>query len=249
MKKKTILITGSSRGLGAHAAYRFAEKGHAVVVNYSKSAAEAESLLRKITEETANPNVAAFRADVSSRTDVRTLFDSIGSRFGSCNVLVNMAGINKDGPFLDMDDGQWESVIRTILSGTFICCQEFARRHQEDGGHIVNIGAVTGIRGRKNGVNYCSARAGVINLTRCLALELAPRISVNTVTPGYIATEEVVARHALDIQENRDRAERLVPAARLGTPEDVFRMLDFIVNDSSYITGQNFMVDGGYFMR
>ncbi len=249
MDKKVILITGSSRGLGAHAAYRFAEKGHAVIINYSRSDKEADALLHTIEDETANPSIAAIRADVANRSEVKDMFESVCSRFGTCDVLVNMAGINKDGPFLSMSDDRWQSVIQTILTGTFICCQEFALRYTGDCGHIVNIGAVTGIRGRKNGVNYCSARAGVLNLTRCLALELAPKISVNTITPGYIATEEVVTRHSLHLKENHDKAVSLVPAGRLGTPEDVFKTLDFLVNGSSYITGQNFMVDGGYFMR
>jgi 3-oxoacyl-[acyl-carrier protein] reductase len=247
--RKTILITGSSRGIGAHAALRFAQQGHRVVINYSKSNAEAESLLGKIKEETRNNDIEAVKADVGDRSQVKTLFEFITSRFGGCDTLINMAGINKDGPFLTMSDDDWDTVVQTILSGTFICCQEFARQYHGDSGRIVNIGAVTGLRGRKNGANYCCARAGVLNLTRCLALELAPKIRVNTVTPGYIETEEVVTRHSLHIRENHDNAVKQVPAGRLGTPEDIFTMLDFLVNGASYVTGQNFMVDGGYYMR
>jgi 3-oxoacyl-[acyl-carrier protein] reductase len=248
-EKKVILITGASRGLGAHAAYGFAAQGHGVVVNYSKSHAEAESLVRKIKTDFLNARVLSCRADVAHREEVKGMLDAVYSRFGTCDALITMAGINKDGPFLDMADEQWQSVIRTVLTGTFICCQEFARRYEGENGRIVTIGATTAIKGRKNGANYCSARAGVLNLTRCMALELAPKISVNAVTPGFIETEEVMTRYSMHIPDNFQRQVNLIPAGRLGTPQDVFKALDFLINDSTYITGQNFMVDGGLLMR
>jgi acetoacetyl-CoA reductase/3-oxoacyl-[acyl-carrier protein] reductase len=249
MNNKVILITGSSRGIGACCARKFAEKGHSIIINYSVSDDEADQLVTSIQKDTDNQNVIAIKADVGVRTDVNEMFDRIYQEFDTCDVLINMAGINKDRPFLDMDSICWEKVIQTILTGTFNCCQEFALRFPGDHGHIVNIGAVTGIRGRKNGVNYCSARAGVMNLTRCLALELAPRICVNTVTPGYIGTEEVITRHSLHIQENYQKAISNIPSGKLGEPEDVFKTIEFLVDMSTYITGQNLMVDGGYFMR
>jgi acetoacetyl-CoA reductase/3-oxoacyl-[acyl-carrier protein] reductase len=248
-EKKVILITGSSRGLGAHAAYGFAAQGHGVVVNYSKSHAEAEAVVRKIKSDFLNARVLSCRADVARREEVKGMFDAIHSHFGACDALITMAGINRDGPFLDMDDEQSQSVIRTVLTGTFICCQEFARRFKGENGRIVTIGATTAIKGRKNGVNYCSARAGVLNLTRCMALELAPNICVNALTPGFIETEEVMTRYSMHIPENYQKQVSLIPAGRLGTPQDVFKALDFLINGSSYITGQNFMVDGGLVMR
>jgi 3-oxoacyl-[acyl-carrier protein] reductase len=98
-------------------------------------------------------------------------------------------------------------------------------------------------------VNYCSARAGVVTLTKCLALELAPKIKVNCVTPGWIETEEVVERYQLQVEENYRQAVAAVPLGKLGTPEDVSRMIEFLVCESTYITGQNFLVDGGKLMR
>lgn len=249
MDKKVILITGSSRGLGAHAAYRFAEAGHTVVINFSKSKDEADKLVSKINSEILNTSAHSYKADVGNRNEVSTMFDSVYSTFGRCDVLVNMAGINRDCSLLEMSDENWNVVLQTILTGTFICCQKFAKRYSGSSGHIVNIGSVTAIKGRKNGVNYCSARAGVLNLTRCLALELAPKISVNSVTPGYIETNEVITRHSLHIKENYEKAVSLIPEGRLGVPEDVFATLDFLVNSSSYITGQNIYVDGGFLMR
>jgi len=244
-----ILITGSSRGLGAFAAEGFSALGYTVVVNCSKSVKEAEALVRKIKSRHAGSEAAAIKADVSNRAEVRAMFDEIYGRFGRCDVLVNMAGVNLDGPFTEMTDDRWDRVVRTILTGTFICGQEFASRYRGENGHIINIGSVTATTGRKNGANYCSARAGVLNLTRCMALELAPRISVNTVTPGFIGTEEVMNRHSLRDREKHDEAVSRIPAGILGTPEDVFRAMDFLVRSSSYITGQNIIVDGGLMMR
>jgi 3-oxoacyl-[acyl-carrier protein] reductase len=157
--------------------------------------------------------------------------------------------VNIDRPFLEMTDEDWTTVLGTILTGTFMCSQEFARRYRGDEGNIINIGAVTAIRGRKNGANFCSARAGILTLTKCLALELSPKIRVNCVTPGYINTDEVMERYQLKEKENLERALSGIPMRRLGKPEDVFQVVDFIVNTASYVTGQNYFVDGGSYMH
>lgn len=142
-------------------------------------------------------------------------------------------------------------VVGTNLTGTFICSQGFAIRFggdQERIGHIVNIGAATGLRGRKNGANYCAAKAGVVNLSRCLALELAPQIRVNCAIPGYIDTDELRTRYSLSESENYERVVSTILMGRLGTADDLFRVIDFIISKSDYITGQNFLVNGGHFM-
>lgn len=136
-----------------------------------------------------------------------------------------------------------------MLTGTFHCCQEFAARYRGESGHIINIGASTGIRGRKNGANYCAAKAGVINLTRCLAMELAPRICVNCVVPGYHDTEEVMTRYNLRDPVGYSKVVDTIPMGRLGTVEDLFRTVRFLVEDATYITGQNLFVNGGHFMH
>jgi acetoacetyl-CoA reductase/3-oxoacyl-[acyl-carrier protein] reductase len=139
--------------------------------------------------------------------------------------------------------------MNTILTGTFMCSQEFALRYKGSKGHIVNIGALTAIRGRLNGANYCSARAGVLTLTKCMALELAPKIRVNCVTPGFINTDEVTERYNLTQKDKLEQALLTIPLGKLGKPEDIFKMIYFIVSESNYITGQNFIVDGGKLMR
>lgn len=249
MNKKVILVTGSSRGIGRCLVESFAAIGHKVIVNYSKSKDEAEAVYSEIIRKSGPDSALLIQADVKSRDAVSKMFDSIYSKFGTCDAIVNNAGINKDRPFLVMTGDEWSDVLEIILTGAFNCSQEFARRYRGNQGHIVNIGAVTGISGRKNGVNYCTARAGIINFTHCLALELAPRVCVNTVTPGYVNTEEVMNRRSLHMQENMDKCIALIPMGRLGTPEDIFNTVKFLITESSYITGQNISVDGGYLMR
>ena len=165
------------------------------------------------------------------------------------DVLINNAGVNQDKSLVEMSDNEWTTVISTILNGTFICSQEFARRYDGIAGNIINIGAITAVKGRKNGANYCSARAGVLALTKCMALELAPKIRVNIITPGRIDTEELRKRYQYDDVHNRIRYEQDIPMARMGKPEDIASMILFLVETGKYITGQNFFVDGGLFMR
>lgn len=116
MDKKVILITGSSRGLGAHAAYRFAQTGFTVIINSSKSSEQASQLVDKIHNEIPDASVHFYQADVGNRNEVRSMFESIYSKLGRCDVLINMAGVNKDGPFLEMNDENWDTVLRTILT-------------------------------------------------------------------------------------------------------------------------------------
>lgn len=246
--KKVILVTGSSRGIGAALAENFIRMNFLVIINYCRSRDQAVQLESSLNAQYGNDSVMAIPADVSRREEVVRMFDHIYREFGRLDVLINNAGINRDAPFLEMSDENWWEVISTILGGTFLCSQEFARRYRGEGGHIINIGALTAIRGRANGVNYCSARAGVVALNKCLALELAPRIRVNCVTPGWINTSEVRERYQLEKPENLERAIHSTPLRRLGTPEDVVRLIDFLVTESSYITGQNYLVDGGMLM-
>lgn len=246
---KTILITGAARGIGAGLVSGFASRGWQVAFTYLRSEARAQALCRSIRNQPGSGPVLALHADVRGRQNVAALFDQVNERFGQVDVLVNNAGINRDGPFLEMTGDQWEDVIGTVLTGTFLCSQQFARRYPGSRGHIINIGALTAITGRKNGANYCSARAGVLALTKCLALELAPRICVNCVTPGLIKTEEVLERYPLEDEEKAPAFLSQIPLGHFGAPEDIFRMVYFLVCDSTYITGQNFQVDGGKLMR
>jgi len=245
---RVILVTGSSKGIGAGLVTNFAKKGFKVVINYLKSGEEAEKLYRETLNITGQNGAMLIKADVSKRTEVRDMFDRVMANYGKVDVLVNNAGINVDVPFLEMTDEQWQQVIDIHLTGTFICSQEFAFRFAGEIGHIINTGSRTGFRGRRNGCNYCSAKAGVINITKCLALELAPKIKVNCVIPGIIGTEYVMMRGKLDRKENYDAAVSRIPMGKLGTTDDMFKMVEFLIEDSNYITGQNLFVNGGHFM-
>ena len=183
------------------------------------------------------------------RVEVAAMFEQVYAKFGRLDVLVNNAGINRDNAFLEMTDEEWETVTDTVLKGTFMCSQEFARRYTGKSGSIINFGATTAITGRKNGANYCPSRAGVLTLTKCMALELAPNIRVNTVTPGRIDTEEVRLRYHTDDPEIRKSFEQDVPMKRMGDPADVASMILYLVESGKYITGQNMIVDGGLLMR
>ena len=247
-KHKVILITGGSGSIGSEITKKFTGLGHSVIINYYKSKNVAIDLEAKLISQFGKDSAFAVEADISKRMEVNKMFDETEKEFGTPDVLINCAGINRDKPFLDMNEEEWTSVISTILSGTFYCSQEFALRYKGDCGNIVNIGALTAIRGRKNGANYCSARAGVVNLTKCMALELAPKIRVNCVTPGWINTEEVMNRYHLHDKAIYESTLKTIPMARLGTPVDVADLINFLVNGSNYITGQNYLVDGGMLM-
>lgn len=246
---KVVLITGALSDIGQATAMAFARAGYSLALNFRQKAEQAAAFTDRLHREGTAPQAIAISADIRSRTEVVSLFDQAYRTFGRVDVLVNNAGVNQDKSFLEMSDEDWSTVLSTILDGTFLSSQEFARRYAGLEGNIINLGAVTALRGRKNGANYCSARAAVLALTKCMALELAPRIRVNVVTPGRIETEELRSRYRLDDPQNALRLTQEIPLQRLGTPENVAEMIAFLVTDGRYITGQNFFVDGGLFMR
>ncbi|MCP4450639.1 MAG: SDR family NAD(P)-dependent oxidoreductase [Planctomycetes bacterium] len=246
---KTILITGSSRGIGAALAPHFLGQGDRVILNYARSADEANALYEDLTTRFDPESVTLIQADVSDRAQVESLFRQANEQMGSVNVLINNAGRNIDGPFLEMTDTQWDSVLATNLTGAFICTQEFVFQLHEQAGQVINMAASTGIHGRKNGVNYCSAKAGLITLTKCLALELAPRIAVNCVMPGHINTEEVMTRFNLHDEAAYREALDTIPQDRLGITDDVCATVDFLVHHATFMTGQNLLVNGGQYMH
>lgn len=245
-EKKVILVTGSSRGIGAELIKYFAKKEFKVVINYSKSDEEAHELYKEICSYT--NEVLIIKADISVRCEVQTMFKQIIDKFGKVDVLINNASMNIDDSFINMTDEKWQKVLNINLTGTFMCCQEFAFNFKGEDGHIINVSAATAIKGRKNGVNYCSSKAGVISLTKCLALELAPSIKVNCILPGYMNTQEVMERYNLHDKVNYNNVINTIPLERIGTPEDICKVVNFIINESSYITGQDFFINGGQYM-
>lgn len=244
--RKVAVVTGGSRGLGRSIAKILASDGYDVVVNYRSSHEEATDVVNEIAA--AGGTAIAYQADVCSREDVLRMTHDVVERFGRIDVLINNAGLNMDGPFLDMPPEAWSRVMSVNLDGTFNCTQIVANIMMELGiqGSIVNMSAATSLQGRKNGANYCASKAAVIALTKCTALELAPNIRVNCVVPGFIETQEVVERFSLDDEASRERVLGTIPLKRLGQSDDIANMVSFICSEkASYITGQLFFVNGG----
>ena len=244
---KTIVITGSSRGIGREAALHMLGLGHNVVLNYHEDDVLAQSTLEECRR--VNGSAILVKADVSQPADVSRLLKTTLDEFGVVDVLINNASINIDRSLLDMSEEDWDRVIDMDMKSVFLTSKDFGRvmLDQQDGGHIINMGAITAMTGRANGLNYCAAKAGVLVMTKCLAIELAPKIRVNCVIPGTIRTPEVEQRYNLDENE-QDMAQRIL-AKRIGEPKDIANVLEFLVSKKSdYITGQKLIIDGGSFL-
>ena len=239
-QNKIALITGAGRGLGAAVSeYMYSHGIRVILVDNNKID------LKKFSPK--NGNIQSYQVDVSKRADVKKMFASAFKRFKQIDYLINFAGINRDAPFIEMTDEDWDSVVSVHLKGTFICCQEFAKLKSQSTRHIINVSAACGIQGRKNGVNFCSAKAGVLAFTKCLALELSPRIQVNCLIPSAVDTPEVRERYNLDTKEGFDSVVKGIPMGRLGKTEDVTQMINCILS-SNFTTGSTFYVNGGEYM-
>jgi len=245
----TAVVTGSTRGIGRAIALRLAHAGYNVVLNYAtddQTAAEALQLC-----EAAAPRALLVKADLGSASAARTLIDRTVEAFARVDVLVNNAARVIDKPALDLTEHDWDAVLDVNLKGAFLCAQHAARQMltQDNGGNIINIGASTGIRARRNGANTCASKAGLMILTQCLALELGPRIHVNTVIPGLTLTDETANRFGLADPETLRAREEAVPLGRIGRPDDVANAVMLLLsNNAGFITGQKLVVDGGQYM-
>jgi 3-oxoacyl-[acyl-carrier protein] reductase len=229
------VVSGGTRGIGLALSRRLAKLGHHVVALYHSDSAAAEA-----------SGLDARRVDVADALAVASVCESLVDAYGPPRVLVNNAGLNIDKPFLSMSTSDWDRVVGTNLSGVFHLCRALAPSMLASGGVIVNVGATTGIRPRLNGANYCASKAGLLQLTKCLALELAPRVRVNCLIPGMTETAELVERFRLDDPASRARVLAGIPQGRIGTPEDMADALEFLVG-CSFMTGQKLIVDGGEF--
>jgi len=216
------------------------------VLNYSTDDKRAASALAECRE--IGPDVALVKADVSNPHDVSNLMERTVEAFSRIDVLINNAARVIDKPALEMTEDEWDRVVNVTLKGAFLCSRHAARQmmKQDDNSVILNIGASTGLRGRRNGINTCASKAGLMMMTQCLALELAPKIRVNTIIPGLIVTEETKQRFRLDDVAVRRRREDTVPLRRLGQPEDVADAIMLMLADQArFMTGQKVVVDGG----
>jgi 3-oxoacyl-[acyl-carrier protein] reductase len=246
-KNKIVLVTGSSRGMGAAILEAFAAAGATCVVNYFDDPAGEN---KRDAEETAGRlrghqvPVHVFDADVSKYAAVESLMKRIADTLGKLDVLVNNAGILRDKTVRKMTEGDWQAVLQTNLDGVFYC-SKLGAEILRDGGRIVNIASIAGMFGFHGQANYAAAKAGVIALTKVMGKELARRgITVNAVAPGIIQTPMVGSIKPELLAEY----EKQIPMGRIGKPEDVAHaVLFFACAESGYITGQTLPITGGWF--
>lgn len=242
---KVALITGGGTGIGRAIAHSFAREGAAVVINYSKSEAEALSTASELRSLGVQSSVA--KADISSDRAVREMVNDVRRQWKRIDILVNNAGFTR---FIDhanleaMEEAIWDRIFAVNLKGLFFCCRAVAPIMKEQGsGRIINIASVAGLTGNGSSIAYCASKAGVISVTKSLARVMAPEVSVNAIAPGLIDTRW------LDGVERAETMRRNFQNAalfkRVGTPEDVAEVALSMAADWSFVTGQVVVVDGG----
>ena len=165
LKGKVAVITGASRGIGKAVALRFPREGARVAVNYNRSVQEAEEVVRTICD--GGGEAFAVQADVALKSDVHRMVERVVARWGTIDILMNNAGVALDASAEHMTEEEWDRVVDVSLKGTFLCTQAIIPYMRQKGGKVINVSAASAIRGRKNGVNFCAAKAGVIALTKC----------------------------------------------------------------------------------
>lgn len=257
----TAIVTGSSSGIGRAIAKRFAAEGANVVTN-SRSAARAQRTADEITAD--GGTAVAVEADISKESDIERLVSETTEAFGTIDVLVNNAGTESIIPAMEVTREEWQSELDVNLTGTFFCAQAVARHMLEDGdgGQIINVSSILGTRPLQGRTAYCVSKAGINNLTRTLAIELADQgVSVNALAPGYIGGTELVSDDNVRIPEAYESPDDdvwptyvledptaiddRIPVGRKGTPEEIAASATFLAEGEHYMNGEILHADGG----
>ena len=244
-EKKTVFVTGGSRGIGKEVALKFAENGYDVILNYVSDKTDVDGLTKELKDKGAESLI--LKADVSNAEEVENVVKQAIEKFGKIDVLVNNAGITKDNLLMRMSEEEFDKVLEINLKGTFIVTKAVTKyMMKKRQGAIINLSSVVGVAGNAGQCNYSASKAGIIGFTKSVAKELASRnIRANAVAPGFIATDMTqVLPDAV-----KENIHNQIPLKRMGTAKEVAELIYFLGSDaSSYITGQVINIDGGMVM-
>ena len=238
---KTALITGGSRGIGS-AICKALSANHKVVIGYSNSKEDAKKLEESINSN--GGNAMSVKIDVSDKNSINTAFEEIEESYGIVEVLVNNAGITRDNILPRMKDSEWDDVIQTNLTGSYLTTQRAIKNMMKNKwGRIIFISSVVGISGNQGQSNYAASKAGLIGFAKSVSKEMGARnITSNVIAPGYIETDMT----SFLSEENKENIIEQLSIKRIGKPEDISNVVSFLSSEESeYITGQVISVDGG----
>ena len=244
-RRRIALVTGASRGIGAATALKLAQQGCDVAVNYLSQVERAREVVKQI--ESLGREALAIQADVSDHGQVQRMIDQSATGLGGLHILVNNAGYSSHGTIDRLPLEEWRTMMAVTLDGAFYCTRAAVPYMKRTGwGRIVNVCSLRAMTGSDHGAHYSAAKAGLIGLTKSLALELAPQITVNAISPGYTDTE--MNRKAL--QEKGEQIRVKIPLKRAAQPEEIASVIAFLCSEeASYITGETINVNGGVYMR
>ena len=240
-QERAVIVTGSATGIGRAVAWRFADQGWAVTVNYSRSKTDADETADGVRSRGAQVLVVA--ADVSHDTAVRSMVADTVARFGGVDVLVNNAATTHFIDHGDLDgltDEVWDEILNVNLKGTFYGCRAAMPHLRASGGNIVNVASVAGIGGAGSSIAYAASKGAVITLTKSLARAFAPEVRVNAVAPGPVQTRWLAHR-----QDLVEQAMQVTPLRRPASADDIAEVVEFLALKATLMTGQVVVVDGG----
>ena len=244
LEDKVAIITGAARGIGFSIAEMLSKHGAtSIIIDLNQKAVDAA--VQQIDDM--GNRAIGFTADVTNSDEIASIFKEIHKEFGKIDILINNAGITKDGLLMKMKESDWDAVMNVNLKGTFICTQKVCRYMLKSrSGVIINIASVVGIMGNAGQANYAASKGGIIALTKSSAREFASRnIRVNAIAPGFIQTE-MTDKLPQEVIDNYSSA---IPLSRMGTAKDVANLCIFLASqEAGYITGQTIQVDGGLIM-
>ncbi len=242
---KRILVTGSSRGIGFSIAKTFVNAGGRVAINGRTE----QSVSAAIEKLGGGEHVVASPGDIGTVPGCESVVETAIDAFGGLDILVNSAGIGSGRPIEDCDEAMWDAHVDVNLKGTFFCCRAALPALRKSNGNIVNIASDAGLMGTPGITVYCASKGGVVNMTRAMALEIAPEVRVNCVCPGYVDTD-MIRRDHIDKKDDPAAAEQRMidyaPMKRIGTPVEISQGVLYLASfEARFVTGAALPIDGG----